>query len=163
MAAAEHVKDIMTTGAISVDTSDPLSKAVKLMTEKNISCVMVVEKEKLQGIITERDLVQRVLYEKKDVSKLKAKDIMTKNLTSISREATLEEGMRIIESMKVRRLPVVDENGLVGLITQTDIVDQTYNIHRDNKKLSFHQQIQSYVIVATAIFVVAVFMYKFVF
>lgn len=154
----------MTTGAISIKEDDRLSKAVKLMTEKNISCVMVVNKQdELVGIITERDLVQRVLYKKKDAADITAKSAMTKNITSISEEATLEEAMRIIESMKVRRLPVVNKQGLSGLITQTDIVDETYNIHQHNQKMAFHQNIQSYVIVATAIFIVAVLLWRTLF
>lgn len=160
MADPKYVKDIMTTGAISVKSSDKLTKAVKSMTEKNISCVMVLEDERLVGIITERDLVQRVLNEGKTLSKLTCKDAMTQSVTTISQEATLEEAMRVIESMGVRRLPVVDQDGLTGLITQTDIVDETFNIHKHNMKLAFHQNLQSYIIIATTIFFIAVFVYR---
>ena len=160
MAQPNYVKDIMTTGAISVKTSDKLTKAIKTMSEKNISCVMVLDDNGLKGLITERDLVQRVLDENKDPKKLTCEDVMTKNITTISQEATLEEAMRIIESMKVRRLPVVDGDGLTGLITQTDIVDETYNIHKHNQKMAYHQNIQSYVIIATTILFIAVFVYR---
>ncbi|MFT4249981.1 MAG: cyclic nucleotide-binding/CBS domain-containing protein [Candidatus Woesearchaeota archaeon] len=160
---AETVKDIMTRGAISVQTNDKLTKAIKLMTEKHISCVMVLEKEQLVGIITERDLIKRVLAENKDPKKLAAQDAMTRSVSTISEEATLEEAMRVIESMKVRRLPVVNKKGLSGLITQTDIVNETYSIHKHNQKMAFHQNLQSYIIIATVVFFIAVFVLRLLF
>lgn len=165
MGRTRKIKDIMTTGVISVGQKDSVEKAVKLMSDRNISCVIVTEDEsnaRALGIITERDLVRRILQQGKDPKKVKAKDIMTTSLVTISEEATLEEGMRIIESMKIRRLPVVNAQGLSGLITQSDIVKETYNIHRHNLRLTFHQNIQSYVIIALAIvFLVAFFVRYF--
>lgn len=160
---AELVKDIMTRGAISVQTTDKLTKAIDIMAEKHISCVVVLEKKQLKGIITERDLLRRVLHDKQDPKKLTAADIMTKSVNTISEEATLEEAMRVIESMKVRRLPVVNKDGLSGLITQTDIVEETYNIHQHNQKMAFHQNLQSYIIIATAVFFLVIFLIKFYF
>ena len=159
---AETVKDIMTRGAISVKTTDKLQKVVDLMAEKHISCVMVVTKEKgLVGIITERDLIKRVLAQKEDINSLSAEDVMTKSVSTISEEASLDEAMRVIESMKVRRLPVVNKDGLSGLITQTDIVKETYNIHKHNQRMAFHQNLQSYVIIATVIFFIIIFLIRY--
>jgi CBS domain-containing protein len=160
---AQTVKEIMTRGAISVQSTDKLQKAIDLMAKNHISCVMVLDDKQLKGIITERDLIRRVLHEKGDVKKLKAKDVMTKSINTISEEATLEEAMRVIESMKVRRLPVVNKDGLSGLITQTDIVEETYNIHKHNQKMAFHQNLQSYIIVGTAVFFLIVFLIRLVF
>lgn len=159
---AETVKDIMTRGAISVKTTDKLQKVVDLMAEKHISCVMVVTKEKgLVGIITERDLIKRVLAQKEDINSLSAEDVMTKSVSTISEEASLDEAMRVIESMKVRRLPVVNKDGLSGLITQTDIVKETYNIHKHNQRMAFHQNLQSYIIIATVIFFIIIFLIRY--
>ena len=162
MAAPRLVKDIMTTGVISIESTERLSRAIQLMTERNISCVIVKNGPDVVGIITERDLLRRVLAVGADPKNLSAEEVMTRTVTTISQEATLEEGMRVIESMKVRRLPVIAKDGIVGLITQTDIVNETYNIHKHNLKMAFHQNLQSYIIIATTIFFCLIFLYRFI-
>lgn len=156
-----YVGDLMTTGVIHVSKDDTVQQAVETMTDRNISCVVVTkDKDSSEpvGLITERDLIKRVLKSGKNPKSLKASEVMTTSLVTISEQATLEEAMRVIESMKIRRLPVVNKNGLVGLVTQTDIVKETYNIHKSNMRLAFHQNIQSYVIIGLAIvFIVAFF------
>lgn len=161
MAQKEKIKEIMTSGVISVSPEDSVKKAVDTMTDRNISCVIVTEGKKPIGIITERDLVQRVLKPGKSTKSLKAKDIMTPSVVSISDQSPLEEGLRVMESMKIRRLPVVSKQGLSGLVTQSDIVKETYNIHKHNQRLQFHQNIQSYVIIALAVFFVVAFILRF--
>lgn len=158
-----YVKDFMTTGVIHVSSDDTVQKAIEVMTERNISCVVVVESESSSrpvGLITERDLIKRVLKQGKSPKTLKAKDVMTNSLVTISEEATLEEAMRTIEGMKIRRLPVINSSGVIGLITQTDIVKETYSIHKSNMRMAFHQNIQSYVIIALAIIFVAAFLIR---
>lgn len=154
-----YVKELMTTGVIHVSQDDSVQQAIDIMTDRNISCVVVTESKESNnpvGLITERDLIKRVLKPEKKPKSLKASDVMTRNLVTVSEEATLEEAMRVIEGMKIRRLPVLNKDGLVGLITETDIVHETYNIHKNNMRLAFHQALQSYVIVGlAAVFVLA--------
>ena len=159
------VKDFMTTGVVHVTAADTVERAIDVMTERNISCVVVTESEESSrplGLITERDLLRRVLKKGLNPKKTLAKDIMTSSLVTISEEATLEEAMRTIEGMKIRRLPVINAAGVVGLITQTDIVKETYNIHKSNMRLAFHQTIQSYVIIALAVVFVVAFLIRMV-
>ncbi len=146
-----RVKDVMTRDAVSVQTITPLKEVIHVMSEKNISCVLVNEKKQLAGIITERDLVQRVLDKNKEVSKLRAKDVMTKTITSVSEEATLQEAMHVVENMNLRRLVVLNKQGVQGIITQTDIVKETHHIHEHNQRLAFHQNLQSYIIIISII------------
>jgi len=156
-----RVKDLMTTGVIHVTKKDKVDKAVDIMTDRSISCIVVVESEEHPnpiGIITERDLVRRVLATGKSPKKITAESVMTKSLVTISEQATLEEAMREMENMRIRRLPVINHKGLVGLVTQTDVVKETANIQRANTRLVFHQNIQSYVIIGLAIvFLIAFF------
>ncbi len=150
---AQRIKDIMTTGVISVGPDETVQHAVDIMAERSISCVVVTDTGSSKnpiGIITERDLVRRVLQPGKNPKRIKNRQVMTTSLVTISEEATLEEGMRIISSMKIRRLPVVNKEGLIGIVTYTDIVNETMDIHANNKRLMFHQNIQSIVILALA-------------
>ncbi len=157
------VADIMTTKVVSVRTDDPLTLAVDIMREKNISCVVVMEERTVQGLITERDLVHRVLADRRRVEDLLCRDIMTRSLTSVTPNTSLKEAMGIVDSMQIRRLPVMDKTGLVGVITQTDIVNETARIHEHNEKMAFHQNLQSYIIIATVVFFLLVFLYRFFF
>ena len=86
--------------------------------------VAVVENGKAIGIITERDLVARVLVEGALVQQILAKDVMSSPLVAVGPEASVEEASRIMSQYAIRRLPVVSGEALVGLITSTDIAMQ---------------------------------------
>jgi fluoride ion exporter CrcB/FEX len=65
--------------------------------------------------------------------------------------------------MHIRRLPVVDRTGVVGLVTLSDIVRETQSIHKHNQMLAFHQNLQSYIILAILAFFIAIFVYRYYF
>jgi predicted transcriptional regulator len=161
--AEKKIRDIMTKNIMTVSRSDPVQKAVQQMASHNISCVIVTEKNHPVGIVTERDLVKRILGQKKNPAKVKASQIMTGNLITVSADASLYEAMELIEGMHIRRLPVVDRTGIVGLVTLSDIVRETQTIHQHNQRLMFHQNLQSYIILIILAFFVIVFIFRFYF
>ena len=158
----QRVHEIMTEGVITVTQDATVQEAVDLMAERNISCVIITEDEeslKPLGIVTERDLIRRILKPGKSPKKTKVKTVMTSSLVTISEQASLEEGMRVMQDMHIRRLPVVSQG--TGLITQTDIVEETYNIHKHAQRLAFHQNVQSYVILIILTMIVITVIVKF--
>ncbi|MEH7224616.1 DUF294 nucleotidyltransferase-like domain-containing protein [Bacillus sp. JJ1566] len=118
-----RVQDIMTKSLIAVDPSTVCSTVAQQMTEHRTSSVLVVEKKKLLGIITERDLVSRVIYERKN-GKTNASDFMTKSPITISKYAYCYEALSTFILHGVKHLPVVDENEVVGIITISDVLRQ---------------------------------------
>lgn len=161
--AEKKIRDIMTKNIMTVSRTEPVQKAVVQMAEHNISCVIVTDNNHPVGIITERDLVKRILGAKKDPAKIGAGEVMTPNLITISADSSLYDAMELIEGMHIRRLPVVDRTGIVGLVTLSDVVRETQTIHQSNQKLMFHQNLQSYIILTILAFFVIVFLFRFYF
>ena len=118
------VKDIMVKDPITVYSERTVREAALVMESSAIGCVLVTKDDRernVVGIVTERDLVRRVLTKEGDMSGMKVKSIMSSPLIVISSDATIEEAARIMERNSVRRLPVVDPGGLVGVLTVDDL------------------------------------------
>ena len=117
------VKELMTKDVVTVDLKKTVLEAAVLMGETMKGCLVVVDDETPVGIVTERDLVRRALA-KKLPSDTKISEIMSKPLTTIDPDASLREAARLMVSNKIRRLPVVKENQLVGIIAASDFARQ---------------------------------------
>ena len=117
------VKDIMSSPVVTLDEDDTSNRVATLMDENDLGCVIVTNKAgKPVGIITERDLVIRVLAKNLVPDAIKAKEIMTSPLVTIEPEATINEAARRMSRLDIRRLGVVYKGNLVGLISSKDIL-----------------------------------------
>lgn len=116
------VEDAMTRKPIKVGSEESLINVAKKMKEKDIGSMLVCDDKKLKGLITSEDLVKRIIVPTKDPKKLKAKDVMTKTLVTTSSDEDLAEAIRLMIDKGVQRLPVVDGNMLVGILTDGDIL-----------------------------------------
>lgn len=117
------VKDVMTSPVVTMDESVSSNKIANVMAEKALGCVIVTNKTgKPVGIITERDLVQRVLAKNLVPDTIKAKSIMTSPLVTISPEATVTDAAKQMNSLKIRRLGVVYKGSLRGIVTSKDVL-----------------------------------------
>ena len=100
-----------------------VAEVAKLMKNKEIGSVVVEEKGKIKGIITERDILKRVVAEGKDPKRTKASEIMTPNPKTIDGNADLLAASEKISQMNVRRLLITDKTGkIVGIVTARNIV-----------------------------------------
>jgi CBS domain-containing protein len=130
------VEDIMVESVVTVDVDATVMKAVKLMNEHEIGCLIVTRRGKAVGIITERDLLKRVIAKSKNPSRIKAREIMTKPLIAGQPDMDLEDATRLMFEKQIKKLPVVDEGKLLGLITLTDVARFQPQMIRILKKLS---------------------------
>jgi len=117
-----EIHDVMVNKVITIKRHTTLENAVKLMNKHEIGCLIVEEEGKPIGIITERDLLKRVLATSKETRKMKAEQIMTNELISISPKMEIEEAARLMCQKKIKKLPVVENGKLLGLVTLTDIL-----------------------------------------
>ena len=117
------VKDVMSSPVVTLDEDAPSNKVANLMADNALGCVIVTNKAgKPVGIITERDLVIRVLAKNLVPDGVKAKEIMTSPLVTIDPEATISEAARRMSRLNIRRLGVVYKGNLVGLVSSKDIL-----------------------------------------
>jgi signal-transduction protein with cAMP-binding, CBS, and nucleotidyltransferase domain len=117
------VKDVMSSPAITVSESTAVDKTAQLMSSDRLGCIIVIAKdEKALGIITESDLVKRVLAKNLQPSKLTAKEVMSSPLITIDPDETLIETARRMSKLKVQRLGVMYKKNLVGIISSKNIL-----------------------------------------
>lgn len=115
------VKDLMTSDVKFVNGENSILEASKLMSEGNQGCILVLEEGKVVGIVTERDLVKRVLVEAIPVSKVLTKDIMTSPVVTVEPETSIENAAKIMSEYGIRRLPAVKDGNLLGILTSDQI------------------------------------------
>ncbi|MEM2971847.1 MAG: CBS domain-containing protein [Candidatus Bathyarchaeia archaeon] len=133
------VEDVMIKEVITIDEKSTVKEAAEIMNKFEIGCLIAVRKGKAVGIITERDLLKRVVAEAKDANKTKVKDIISSPLVVAEPRMDLEEAVKLMFQMKIKKLPVVDEKRLVGLVTLTDIARFQPQMMRILKQLAMKQ------------------------
>lgn len=134
------VENVMVVDVVTVQAEATVREAVELMNKNEIGCLVVIdEEEKPVGIITERDLLKRVLAKRKDPVRTKVKDIVSKPLVTGTPHMGIEAAVRLMFKHKIKKLPVVENGWLVGLVTLTDLVRFQPQIIRVLKKLSSKQ------------------------
>ncbi len=115
------IKDIMTKEVITIDVNKTVFDAAELMSNKGVGCVIVLVQGFPVGIITERDMVKRVVAKRSSIDQ-KVTEVMTKTLITVEPETSLKEAARVMSSNGIRRLPVLKNNKLVGIVVATDFV-----------------------------------------
>lgn len=116
------VEEVMHKGAITAAADEPLPQVARRMGEKRVGCVVVLQRGKVAGILTERDILRKVVAPNRTAAKIKVKDIMSAPVTTVSSSTDLDEATALMAERRVRRLPVVDRGKLVGVLSAADIV-----------------------------------------
>ena len=115
-------KDVMVTKVVTLDGNVSVKEAAEIMAQVGVSAVIVTIEGKANGILTERDILKRIVAEDKNSIKTKVKEIMSSPLVTIEPNMDLEEAARLMFDKKIKNLPVVHENRLVGLVGLQDIL-----------------------------------------
>lgn len=115
------VESIMTRDVKTVEEDEAMSNSVKIMNEADVGCVIVLENSKPAGIFTERDLIRKMARDRQFLN-LPMTEVMSKPLTVISPKATVWDAMSLMGKLNIRRLPVVENGALVGIVTEKDVL-----------------------------------------
>jgi CBS domain-containing protein len=120
------VKDIMTKSVVVIDVSKTVFEAAQLMSARGIGCLVVTENDIAVGIVTERDFLRRIVAERASFD-LKISTIMSKTLITVNPETSVRDAARLMATNKIRRLPVVKAETLVGILVASDLARQAGN------------------------------------
>lgn len=122
------VRDIMSNPAVSITGEDTVCEAARIMQAHNIGVVPVTDdKNKVEGIITDRDIVLRTTSTGKDACMVKVKDVMTTNVELVSPDDDILNITQKMKDNKIRRFPVTQEGELVGMLSLGDIASNAEN------------------------------------
>lgn len=116
-----QVRDIMTRNVVIIEHGKTARDAAVLLTEKDISFLVVVENEKPIGIVTERDLVRKVWAIDKKTSEIPLSDVMSYKFRWVTPTTPIEDAVQKMLNNNIRRLVVLEDNNLAGVITETDL------------------------------------------
>lgn len=119
-----RVKDLMKKEIVAVTANDSLEKVAQLMAENHIGSILVHQDQEPIGIISKRDIIERVILYCKDPCETKAKDVATRNLITISSSETIKDVLMLMYKHKIKRVLVKDPDNfeLVGIITTYDLI-----------------------------------------
>ncbi|MCF8196019.1 MAG: CBS domain-containing protein [Polynucleobacter sp.] len=122
MSTVEQFLDLNSRKIWSLKPENRVIDSLFLMAEKNISCILIMNQEHLAGIFSERDYARKVVIKGKNSTETLLKEVMTDKLITISPKTGLDECMQLMTDHRIRHLPIVDNNKVVGLISIGDVV-----------------------------------------
>jgi CBS domain-containing protein len=125
------VREAMTEDPRSIGPSATVVEAARLMRDEHIGSLPITDGDTLVGMITDRDITTRVVAEAAELATTSVGDVYSQDLVSVEPDKELEEALRLMARHQVRRLPVVEDGRLVGIVAQADIA---LTLSEDEKK-----------------------------
>jgi len=117
------VESIMRAPPVSALFSDPVSSVVEKMVSNNIGAVIIMSGGVPAGIVTERDIVEKLVRVNKDANKTRAQDIMSSPLVSIEADKSVTDALKVMRDKKIRRLAVTRSGSIIGVVTERRLLD----------------------------------------
>jgi CBS domain-containing protein len=124
MKTVKQILQSKTLGILSISPDATVYDALKLMAEKEVGALLVMEADKVVGIISERDYARKVILHGKSSKEIHVSDIMTSKIVYVSTAQTVDECMALMTDKRVRHLPVYDGDQLVGVVSIGDLVKE---------------------------------------
>jgi CBS domain-containing protein len=117
------VKEIMMKNVVTIDADASVLDACMMYKAKKVGCLVVIDDETCVGIVTERDLIERSICQRRDPEKTKVREIMSQNIKVVYALDTVEKALETMKQYKIKKLPVISSEKVVGIITITDIAE----------------------------------------
>ena len=116
-----QIRDVMTSNPKSCSSSASITEAARAMSSQDVGPIPVVDGDRLVGLLTDRDIVVRVVAEGRDPQSTTVGEVASSELATVSPDESLDRALQLLAERQVRRLPVVEGEKLVGIVAQADI------------------------------------------
>jgi len=140
MLTVRHLLERKGRAVLAVDPDDPVLEAIRAMAEHHVGALLVMQKDELLGIVSERDYARKVILLGRSSADTPVREIMTAPVITVSPLTTLDECMRLVTARRVRYLPVVEDRRAVGVVSIGDLVKAT--IEEQRRTI---EQLESYI------------------
>jgi CBS domain-containing protein len=115
---SKHIREVMTPGPETIQADRPVAEAAKLMKETDAGMIPVMDDSNLLGTVTDRDIALRIVAEGKDPQSTPVREIASTDIVTIEPDRDLDEALQLMAKHQVRRLPVVEDGRLVGVLSR---------------------------------------------
>ena len=127
---SEQVKDVMTSDPITVEAGDSVVVAARRMKEAAVGSMIVMDGDRIHGIVTDRDIAMRVVAEGSDPAQTRVRDITSDDPVTLEPDSSVDDAIKVMSDRAIRRLPVVEGGRPVGIVSLGDLA-----IDRDPKSV----------------------------
>ncbi|HWH33739.1 MAG TPA: CBS domain-containing protein [Acidimicrobiales bacterium] len=117
----QHVRDLMTADPVTLPADATVLEAARRMRDADIGDIVVLDGDRMSGLVTDRDLVVRALAEGRDPSQTSIGEVSSRDLATLDPDASVEEAIRIVRQRAVRRIPVAEDGRPVGVVSIGDL------------------------------------------
>lgn len=122
MKLVKHLLDAKGRHIIAISPDSSVFEAIKIMADKSVGSLVVMEDEKLAGIVTERDYARKVIVKGRSSKSTRVAEIMTADVVTTSSAETVDKCMAVMTELRIRHLPVLEDNRVIGMISIGDLV-----------------------------------------
>lgn len=122
------LKDIMKSEVLTITPTSSIYEAARKMASNGVSCLVVFYHDDISGIITRRDILEKAVVNRVNLDQAKVEDMMTTPVITMKPEATIAAASGIVDSKRIKQIPVLNDGKLVGIVTETDLVLNLYKM-----------------------------------
>jgi CBS domain-containing protein len=116
------IENVMNRNVTLIHPDKSIKYAGQILKAVDIGCLVVMDHDRISGILTERDIVQKVVSSGLDINNTHVKDVMSSDVITLDRKKSIEEAVDIMEQKNIKKIPVVEDGKLLGIVTMTDLL-----------------------------------------
>lgn len=122
------IRELMTRNVVTVNPDEVATKAAKLMTERKIGSIVVMSRDEVAGIVTERDVVEKIASRGVNPDTVKVRDIMSSPVITCTSDTLVSDAVKLMRERRIRHLPIVDKGKLVGIVAARDLISLGWTV-----------------------------------
>jgi len=128
------LKESMRREIVVVSPDDSIKSVASIMASKGIGCVISVKENKPIGIVTERDIVKKIIHKGRDPATTRVRDVMSRKIISLDSGRSIHDAVDTLEKKRIKKLPIIEHDKLIGIVTMTDLLKSLREIEGEESE-----------------------------